>query len=182
MDSLEKRMETYINENNELKKRLEDLEINNNMLLSQLQKVQASLWSDSTMMRSQSNQIMDDSLGMNYGSSIQSSNNNNCFTLFMVLILFFAVLLGISSPSTSSQSFPSKDHINSMTTVATAAAVTAATTTAATGNVLSSVSSSSSANACLAGNSLNDLRFYYYLQLQFSRDFLLHMCAKYTLI
>lgn len=128
-------METYINENVELRKRLEDLEINNSMLLSQLQKVQASLSPDAASTSNNTASVDD---------TTSSTQANSCFTLLMVMILFFAVLLGISSPS---QTFAASkaDHVSSMATVtAAAAAATAAS------NAVGSVSSSS-ANACLAG-------------------------------
>ena len=106
VDSLEKRMDNYINENVELKKRLEDLELNNKSLLSQLQKMQASL----------ENSNQSDLIEIN-----SAHNSTNRFgTLLMVLVLFFAVVLGVWSPVFT------KDQ---MCHSAAAAAATAATST-----------------------------------------------------
>lgn len=151
-------METYINENVELRKRLEDLEINNNMLLSQLKKVQiSSTTSEATNVSQESSVVVAD----NNNCQQQQQQSNNCFTLFMVLILFFAVLLGISSPSANSPSFGSpKDHVSSMATITAAAAAATAASTAA---VASTISSSTSANACLAGK--NNLILYIRLNI-----------------
>ena len=106
VDSLEKRMDNYINENVELKKRLEDLELNNKSLLSELKKMQASLES--------SNQSDLIEIGAAHNSSSQFG------TLLMVVVLFFAVVLGVWSPVFT------KDQVCHS---AAAAAATAATTT-----------------------------------------------------
>ncbi len=84
VDSLEKRMENYMNENIDLKKKLEYLEINNKSLISQLQKLQTALSNHSTTNNNQ--------LGTEYSTS------NHFGTFLMILVLFFAVLLGIWSP------------------------------------------------------------------------------------
>lgn len=107
VDSLEKRMDNYINENVELKKRLEDLELNNKSLLTQLQKMQASL----------ENSNQSDLIEI---SSAQTNSTNQFGTLLMVLVLFFAVVLGVWSPVFT------KDQ---MCHSAAAAAATAATST-----------------------------------------------------
>jgi hypothetical protein len=77
-------MENYMNENVELKKKLEDLEINNKSLVSQLQKLQSALSNHPTI---NNNQL-----------PIENSTSNHFGTFLMILVLFFAVLLGIWSP------------------------------------------------------------------------------------
>lgn len=100
VDSLEKRMETYINENSELKRRLENLEMSNKMLIRQLERATSA----NSSSESAAAVASDDAVG---SPSLDAANvacnaaSGNCFTLFMVLILFLAVLLGISSPSPS---------------------------------------------------------------------------------
>jgi len=85
VDSLEKRMESYINENVQLRKRLESLEVTNKNLMYQLKS-------------SSSN-----TEGMNVSDSTTNPSNNissaNQFgTLLLVLVLFFTVLFGVWSP------------------------------------------------------------------------------------
>jgi hypothetical protein len=77
-------MENYMNENVELKKKLEDLEINNKSLASQLQKLQTALSNNSNI---SNNQLV-----------AENSPSNHFGTFLMILVLFFAVLLGIWSP------------------------------------------------------------------------------------
>jgi len=79
METLEKRVEAYNQENGDLKKKIEQLENNNRSLLSQLQKMQ-SLISKVTK---------------------QSSAVSPASTCLMVLVLCFAVLMGSWSPMAS---------------------------------------------------------------------------------
>jgi hypothetical protein len=80
VDSLEKRMESCINENAQLRKRLESLEVTNKTLLQRLQ--------------SNPGQILD----INIDSTNNITSGNQFGTLLMVLVLFFTVLLGVWSP------------------------------------------------------------------------------------
>jgi hypothetical protein len=86
-------MENYVNENAALKKKLEDLELNNKSLLSQLQKMQATLASQQTV--SNNNATSSTSTECN---CLNTVSTNQFGTLLMVLVLFFAVLLGVWSP------------------------------------------------------------------------------------
>jgi cyclic AMP-responsive element-binding protein 3 len=133
VDSLEKRMDTYINENSELKRRLDELARNNKSLLSQLQSLKATLESSSSQ-----SAISTDSLTTTTTttttlvSGTTSTNPNQFATLLMVLVLFFAVVLGVWSPVFT------KDHLiqsfsRTPTTATTTTSTAAATiTTAAT--------------------------------------------------
>lgn len=114
VDSLERRMENYINENQELKKRLEDLEINNKNLLIQLEKMKTSL-------TTQSSQSLQSTSQTNITDINQSQSNTNQFgTLIMVLVLFFTVVFGIWSPVIT------KDQLTSSAGCTAAASVTTA--------------------------------------------------------
>lgn len=124
VDSLEKRMESYINENVDLKKRLEKLEFNNKNLLQQLQKMQSSLGSTDSEFELEA--IESNSLLINNSTNnaLNINSANQFGTLLMVLVLFFTVLLGVWSPLIT------KDQI-------TQASATAATAAAASINVRS---------------------------------------------
>lgn len=128
VDSLEKRMESYINENVDLKKRLEKLEFNNKNLLQQLQKMQSSFGnananSELELEANESNSLLVSNNSTN--NVLNNINSANQFgTLLMVLVLFFTVLLGVWSPLIT------KDQI-------TQASATAATAAAASINVRS---------------------------------------------
>jgi hypothetical protein len=75
VDTLEKNFDCCKTENKELKKRLEDLELNNKNLMTQLQKIQ---------------------------NPQQSSSSANHFgTTILIIVLFFAVVLGIWPPMIS---------------------------------------------------------------------------------
>ena len=88
-------MENYVNENIELKKRLENLEQNNKDLLNQLQKIQATL----VNARQCPSQLSTDLFSSDFTDPIQGNNSSNQFgTLLMVLVLFFAVVFGVWSP------------------------------------------------------------------------------------
>ena len=76
MESLEKRMEGYSQENSDLKKKLEQLETNNRSLMSQLQKLQSLV-------------------GKVARPAVPTTQTGTCL---MVLVLFFAVFLGTWSP------------------------------------------------------------------------------------
>jgi len=106
-------MENYINQNVELKRRLEDLELNNKNLLAQLQKMQTSLQTPNTTVSTtvtsnhhqqlhsvSANSITDfNDDDLNFFVQQPNSNSTNQFgTLLMVLVLFFAVVLGVWSP------------------------------------------------------------------------------------
>lgn len=95
VDTLEKSFDCYKSENRELKKRVEDLEINNKNLLTQLQKCQNPQASN----------------------SINNNNTNHFGTTLMIIVLFFAVVLGIWPPLIS------KTRISSSTTTPTASNV-----------------------------------------------------------
>lgn len=79
METLEKRMEAYSQENTDLKKKVDSLENNNRSLLSQLQKLQSLV---SKVPRP---------------SAATSTQTGTCL---MVLVLFFAVFMGTWSPMT----------------------------------------------------------------------------------
>ena len=125
-------MENYINENVELKKRLESLEANNKNLLLQLQKMQTSLATGGNNNNNinpvaapcLNNNNMPDSGNMNINSA------NQFGTLLMVLVLFFTVLLGVWSPVLT------KDQIShvSATAATTAAAAASAAVSSSCGN------------------------------------------------
>jgi hypothetical protein len=151
VDSLEKRMETYINENSELKKRLEELELNNKSLLSQLQSMRVTLEnSDTTAQQSLALQQPENVCGL----AVQSSNTSQFGTLLMVLVLFFAVVLGVWSPvftkdqmvrhfsttnaATSASATAASAAAASTTTTSTAAAAASSATTATATNVITS--------------------------------------------
>ena len=68
VDSLERRMENYMNENVELKRKLEDLEINNKSLASQLQKLQTALSNNSNI-----NHSFDSEISKLFSSQSESS-------------------------------------------------------------------------------------------------------------
>ena len=113
MDSLEKRVDSYINENIELKKRLEELEINNKTLLAQLQKMQ---------------------------TTINQSNTNQFGTILMVVVLFFAVVLGVWSPLlTKDQMSSSNTAAANTANVAAAKAANPPSTSTTTENALKAV-------------------------------------------
>lgn len=117
VDSLEKRMENYINENVELKKRLESLEINNKSLLHQLQKIKSSI--EGTASDTKALDFNEDAATAAAPQNkdvlnIQSANQFG--TLLMVLVLFFTVLLGVWSPMIT------KDHMSQASATAAAAA------------------------------------------------------------
>ena len=122
-------MENYINENVELKKRLESLEANNKNLLQQLQKMQTSLatgggGSLNPVSAAQCFNNMPETGNMNINSA------NQFGTLLMVLVLFFTVLLGVWSPVLT------KDQIShvSATAATTAAAAASAAVSSSCGN------------------------------------------------
>ena len=148
VDSLERRMESYVNENRELKRRLDDLELNNRSLLSQLQKMKDSLLSSSG---SKDTTSASPSAGCGVDRSHHSlvpmfdpmtssalvdnaHNMNSQFgTLLMVIMLFFTVVLGVCSPIVS------KDQL--------AHSATAAVTAVASAGLNRHAGSSSSASA-----------------------------------
>lgn len=132
VDSLEKRMENYINENVELKRKLEDLELNNKSLMCQLQKMQASLVSQPSNLGSNNGTLA--SLSSESGSNNASTNQFGTF--LMVLVLFFAVLLGVWSPLLS------KDNVSCSAPASTAASTNSGASSS-TRNTSNSIGSSS---------------------------------------
>lgn len=100
VDSLEKRMENYINENVQLKKRLEHLELNNKNLMQQMQKMQVSISQDNKI--DFQNDLTDES-STTTSNTLNITSANQFGTLLMVLVLFFTVLLGVWSPLISKE-------------------------------------------------------------------------------
>lgn len=148
-------MESYVNQNTELKKRLEELELNNKKLLAQLQRMQSSLQSTSvkdttTVIKQEGVDYFPDvnTTDSKLDSFESASNNASQFgTMLMVIVLFVAVLLGVWSPvvtkdqiasstssstSTSSSSATTRAATSAAATVATAAATAAITTSSIT--------------------------------------------------
>jgi hypothetical protein len=85
-------MESYINENTILRKRLDDMDNKNKNLLTQLQKLQDNF-----------NQVkreeeVEDVNPFDHHQTTTNSSSHSFATLLMVLVLFFAVLLGLYSP------------------------------------------------------------------------------------
>lgn len=147
VDSLEKRMESYINENVELKKRLESLEINNKGLLQQLQKMKSSIESPSA----EAVKLLDfneaDSSQNKDVLNIQSANQFG--TLLMVLVLFFTVLLGVWSPMIT------KDHMSQASaTAAAAASISVRSATRSPAGTFSYSAASATTTAAVAAASL----------------------------
>ncbi|CAF0880318.1 unnamed protein product [Brachionus calyciflorus] len=123
VDSLEKRMENYIHENQELKRRLEDIELNNKKLLLQLETMKSNLTTppfSSQNLQHTYNQAPSIANDLN-----QSQSNPNQFgTLLMVLILFFTVVFGIWSPVISKDQLTNSATCTTTTTTSTTAAAT----------------------------------------------------------
>ena len=94
-----------MSENIELKKRLEDLELNNKTLLSQLQKMQ---------------------------NTLNQSNTNQFGTILMVVVLFFAVVLGVWSPLLTKDQLSSSSSSSSSTTSSSSSSSSTATRAAST--------------------------------------------------
>jgi hypothetical protein len=130
-------MENYINENVDLKKRLENLEINNKNLLVQLQKMQSTLQQQQQQqqqtLKSEDTLLTTATDENNCGLNITSANQFG--TLLMVLVLFFTVLLGVWSPVLT------KDQITHCV------ASTAAAATAAAGSTGSTMGGASTTNS-----------------------------------
>ena len=156
-------MENYINQNVELKRRLEDLELNNKNLLAQLQKMQTSLQQTpnttvSTTVSSNQHQqqlhaintntitdFNDDDL--NFFVQQPNSNSTNQFgTLLMVLVLFFAVVLGVWSPVFT------KDQIAH--SAAAAAATTSVNSRGPISHVITTSAVAVAAAVAVAGNNV----------------------------
>ena len=97
METLEKRMEAFSQENNDLKKKVDHLENNNRSLLSQLHKLQSLV---SKVPRP---------------SSPAATQTGTCL---MVLVLFFAVFLGTWSPSSLSIGYTSLFSSSSVSSAA----------------------------------------------------------------
>lgn len=116
VDSLEKRMENYINENVELKKRLESLEINNKSLLQQLQKMKSSIQCTTGDEALDFNEDAATAVAPQNKDVLNIQSANQFGTLLMVLVLFFTVLLGVWSPMIT------KDHMSQASATAAAAA------------------------------------------------------------
>lgn len=138
-------MENYINENYELKKRLEDLELNNKSLLSQLEKMKASLASPSlSLSSSYTHSTIDSSSNINITDfntcNSNTSNQSNQFgTLLMVMVLFFAVLLGVWSPVLS------KDQLTHSAAVTASTIISGTSSRSASNSICSSPASSTAA-------------------------------------
>lgn len=143
VDSLEKKMENYINENHELKKRLEDLELNNKNLLLQLEKMKCSLSIGDNSIQS-FNQTIND---INQSQQQQQGNNTNQFgTLILVLVLFFTVVFGIWSPILT------KDQLtNSVPAAATGLTRSQSTATASSVAVVAVATAAAAASASAKG-------------------------------
>lgn len=118
VDSLERKMEKCISENQELKKRLEDLELNNKTLLAQLEKMKSSLTNTENCQSIQTfNQAINDI------NQSQQTNSNQFGTLILVMVLFITVLFGVWSPIIT------KDQLTSSAQVATGLSRAQSTTT-----------------------------------------------------
>lgn len=135
-------MENFINENYELKKRLEDLEINNKTLINQLKKMQTNSSNGSSSSLSLSNVANYPTIDSEAGCGQSSSQ---FFTLLMVLVLFFAVLLGIWSPVTLN-----KEQLGHSVVAAAAVAATAQVAAAQRSPANSLVGTASSTSAAVA--------------------------------
>jgi hypothetical protein len=126
-----------MNENSELKKRLENLELNNKNLIEQLGKLQFSLNEKNLPIGHKSTESSNENgsdvtmMGpLCINSSPSSTNSTNQFgMLLLVLVLFFAVLLGIWSPLVS------KDQISN-TAANTAAAAAASATSSSSFSIM----------------------------------------------
>ncbi len=129
VDSLEKRMESYINENVQLRKRLESLEVANKSLLQQIQSGEAVNKSDSITSTNPLNNI---------------SSANQFGTLLLVLVLFFTVLLGVWSPLIT------KDQLGQASASAATAAAASMSVRGGVRSPISSVSYSSTAAVAVA--------------------------------
>lgn len=92
LETLEKRVEAFSQENNDLKKKVDSLENNNRSLLSQLQKLQ---------------NLVGKVTGRPAGGSTQTG------TALMVLVLCFAVFLGGWSPSSLNIGYSSQSRLSS---------------------------------------------------------------------
>lgn len=160
-------MENYISQNVELRKRLEDLELNNKNLLTQLQKIQTSITQTPVIQQHTSsiatNTIISDynDEELNFFTNNTSNSTNQFGTLLMVLVLFFAVVLGVWSPvftkdqmthsaaasAAAATAANSRAHISqsviTTTTSATTAAVAVAAAFAVAGNNVATVKTES---------------------------------------
>jgi hypothetical protein len=118
-------MDCYISENSDLKKRLEELASQNKSLLDQLKTLKATLENQPTAPNANNSIILP-------SGDTTATNSNQFGTLLMVLILFFAVVLGVWSPVFTKDQMTR--HLSATSTMTNAASVAVAATT----NVVSS--------------------------------------------
>ncbi|RNA28973.1 cyclic AMP-responsive element-binding 3 1 isoform X1 [Brachionus plicatilis] len=145
VDSLERKMESYISENVELKKRLDALELNNKTLLLQLEKMKCNLSNGDAS--SQSLQTFSQTItDLN-----QSQTNSNQFgTLILVLVLFFTVVFGIWSPIIT------KDQLTNSAACSTAPVATGLSRSQASSSSVAVVAVATAAAAATASLKADD--------------------------
>jgi len=144
-------MDCYISENSDLKKKLEELASQNKSLLDQLKTLKATLENQPATPNVNNSIILP--------GEITSTNSNQFGTLLMVLILFFAVVLGVWSPVFTKDQMTR--HLSATSTMTNTASVAVAATNVASSNIsqriqTNSISSSAAAVAavCAAASAI----------------------------
>lgn len=152
-------MDNYINENSELKKRLDELATNNKSLLSQLHALKASL--ESQQQQSHASSILTSTTTATE-TATTLSHTNQFGTLLLVLVLFFAVVLGVWSPVFTKDAM--SRHLPAAGTLAVSASShvqrraptnTVSSSAAAVSAVCAAVAMSAVSGGAKADNSLN---------------------------
>jgi hypothetical protein len=133
-------MDCYISENSDLKKKLEELASQNKSLLDQLKTLKATLENQPATPNVNNSIILP--------GEITSTNSNQFGTLLMVLILFFAVVLGVWSPVFTKDQMTR--HLSATSTMTNTASVAVAATNVASSNISQRIQTNSISSSAAA--------------------------------